>query len=147
MMFTLYDKEVDVCSSLTSTEDSTCPAAGNYAISSSEYTIPEAKNKFMKKIGFGVTVPITITFDFGETSTQCTVNVKLNEQGSSGMTYSVAAGAIVVLGLATAYGIRRRRMIGSRIDLLSEEEKAQGDDNKAVSHFEMMPRDAASQMA
>lgn len=127
----VYNRQTNICQSLSSSSGSDCPSAGTYS-GSFDYTIPGSENSYLTKFSWGQSINVVVGFDFGDgTSNECSSTVVLNSGSYSMAAYSMAAGALVVVGLA-AVGIRRRRV--ASIKLAREEEGT-------TSHFEMMPNE------
>ena len=124
----VYDGSVSLCKSLQS-DTYTCPSAGTYTVDSFDLTLPGDSNSWYSSMNlWGMTVGVTANFDFSGSYTQCTMNVKASKYSG----YTLVGGAMVLAGLATVVGLRRRRV--ATIQLPAEE--------GTHSHFEMMTSDA-----
>jgi MYXO-CTERM domain-containing protein len=128
-MVTIYNRETNLCGGLASDDGVACPAAGDYSVAEFPFTLPGDGDSYYSQYGFwGMSVGLTATFDFDGSTTECTTSVVLSKNSG----YQMAMGAVAIIGLAAALGIRRRRVATIQ---LNEEEGTQ-------SHFEMMPKEA-----
>jgi hypothetical protein len=119
----IYDRNVNFCGCL----GGDCPSAGTYTVDQWAYQLPgNGGSWYDEYMYWGMSLTLDAIFDFSGQTTECTTTVTLSRN------YSMVWGGAIFLGLASMWGIRKRRVATIQ---LKEEEGTQ-------SHFEMMPNDA-----
>ena len=123
----LFDGDVDLCDCLESEDGNACPSAGDYTLREfGGIDIPGDDSAFYANSGyFGGSIPIKAKFAFDDGSTiTCTTAVVLSNNNGT-----TAVSLVVLVGLAAALGIRKRRVATIQL----------AEDEGTNSHFEMMP--------